>query len=103
MTSDAYQRIYETVRRIPHGKVATYGQVAYLAGLGRQPRMVGYALHAADEDLPWHRVINARGEISARSNPTGWAESRQYRLLVGEGVEFDERGRVPLARFQWDP
>ncbi|MDX1396235.1 MAG: MGMT family protein [Gemmatimonadota bacterium] len=100
MPSESYERIYEAVRLIPPGRVATYGQVAQVAGLGRHARMVGYALHACDEDVPWHRVINARGEISARSDP--FYEGLQRERLEEEGVAFDDRGRIPLARFRWE-
>ncbi|NNL87021.1 MAG: methyltransferase [Myxococcales bacterium] len=97
----AYERIYRTVRRIPAGRVATYGQVAELAGLPRQPRQVGYALAAlsGESNIPWHRVINAKGEISPRAE-TG-AEDLQRALLEAEGVEFDERARVSFSRFGW--
>lgn len=98
----AYGLIYRVVRRIPRGRVATYGQVAGLAGLPRQARLVGYALHALqDESVPWHRVLNARGAISGRSD-SAW-EQLQRALLAAEGVTFDASGRVPLARFQWRP
>lgn len=100
MGSEVHRRILDVVERIPEGRVATYGQVARLAGLGGQARLVGYALHASERSLPWHRVINARGEVSARSD--SFSETLQYRLLAAEGVVFDERGRIPLARFRWD-
>ena len=64
-----YDQIYAVVRQIPEGQVATYGQVAELAGLGGKARLVGYALYRVDmrsSDIPWHRVINAKGEISHR-------------------------------------
>ncbi len=95
--------IYRIVRRIPAGRVATYGQVAALAGLPRQPRLVGYALHALPEgsDVPWQRVLNARGEISPRGEPLAAAMQRQ--LLEAEGVGFDTRGRVDLDRYAWRP
>lgn len=99
MASDSYARIYEAVRRIPSGRVATYGQIAAEAGLGRHARLVGYALNACEDDLPWHRVINARGEISGRADP--FYEELQRERLEGEGVVFDHRGRVSLARFRW--
>jgi methylated-DNA-protein-cysteine methyltransferase-like protein len=91
------------VRRIPIGKVATYGQIAMLAGLPRQPRQVGYALHALPEgsDVPWQRVINAKGEVSPRSVPG--VEDLQRAVLESEGIVFDRRGRVDLARHQWSP
>jgi len=98
-----YERIYAVVRRVPRGRVVTYGQVAALAGLGRHARQVGYALHrlAEEQDVPWHRVINARGEVSPRSS-SGW-DGLQRTLLEGEGVIFDDAGRVDLERFRWEP
>ncbi len=99
-----WDRIYAVVARIPRGRVATYGQVAAVAGLPRQARLVGYAMYGlpAGSKLPWHRVINARGEVSARSDP-GPSEALQRHLLEREGVRFDQRGRVSLKRYRWDP
>ena len=99
--NDARQRIYTIVRSVPKGRVATYGQVAALAGLKGHARQVGYAMHAlpVGTSVPWQRVINARGEISRRSQ--FGAEIHQRLLLEAEGVEFDWRGRVRLSRFQW--
>jgi len=96
-----HRRIHDVVRRIPRGRIATYGQIARLAGIPGQPRLVGYALHAlpAHSAVPWQRVINAKGEISIRSGH----ESNQRRLLESEGVRFDSRGRTDLAKFQWRP
>jgi methylated-DNA-protein-cysteine methyltransferase related protein len=97
------KRIYEVVRQIPRGRVATYGQVARLAGFERHARQVGYALNRLpdDSDVPWHRVVNARGEISLRAVPD---EGKLQRiLLTKEGVRFDSSGRLPLARFGWNP
>lgn len=101
--SSRWRLFYEVVERIPAGRVATYGQVAALAGFSRHARQVGYALHALEEgsEVPWHRVVNASGGVSPRATP-GW-EGRQYELLEREGVELDERGRVDLSRFRWDP
>lgn len=101
--SPSYGRIYEVVRRIPPGRVATYGQVAELAGLPRRARQVGYALHAWNGEgrLPWQRVLNARGEVSARAEPG--SDRLQRVLLEHEGVEFDASGRVDLERFRWRP
>ncbi len=96
-----YQRIYAVVRRIPEGRVATYGQVAAEAGLPGHARQVGYALHALDDEtVPWHRVINAQGRVSLRAEP-GW-EGYQRHLLEEEGVEFNDRDAVDLKRFRWD-
>ena len=98
-----YQRIYAVVRRIPKGRVATYGQVAALAGIAGHARQVGYALHALPEGttVPWHRVVNAIGGISTRSMPG--AELIQQQLLAREGVRLDARGRVVLSRTPWVP
>lgn len=100
--ANSYARIYAVVRRIPAGRVATYGQVAALAGLAGRARQVGYALHALPEGspVPWHRVINARGEVSPRAEP-GW-EGFQRFLLEEEGVAFDLGGAVDLERFLWE-
>jgi len=97
-----WEVIYAAVRRIPRGRVATYGDVATLAGLDGHARQVGYALHALPErsDVPWHRVINARGEISPRS--AGDSHELQRMLLEAEGVTFDGRGRVELRKFRID-
>jgi len=98
--TDAYARIYAVVRRIPRGRVATYGQVAEAAGLPGRARQVGYALHAlaAGTAVPWHRVVNAAGRVSARAMPGD--ELRQQQLLEREGVGF-EGGRISLPRFGW--
>jgi methylated-DNA-protein-cysteine methyltransferase related protein len=98
-----YARIYAVVRRIPYGKVATYGQVAELAGLPGHARQVGYALHAlsASTALPWHRVINVAGAVSRRAVPG--SELTQRQLLEEEGVGFDLRGRVRLSAVRWRP
>jgi methylated-DNA-protein-cysteine methyltransferase-like protein len=98
MMDPVYQKIYSVVRRIPKGKVATYGQVARLAGIPNQPRRVGYALGICDGDLPWQRVVNAKGEVSPRWDPD--APDRQKSLLLDEGVQF-EKGRIVLERYQW--
>ena len=98
----SYERIYAVVRRIPRGHVATYGQIARLAGLEGQARLVGYAMHAlpTGSAVPWHRVINARGMISLRR--TGDSLSQRM-LLEREGIRFDAAGRTSLARFAWKP
>lgn len=96
-----YQAIYATVRRIPKGRVASYGQVATMAGLTNAARQVGYALHAlpTGSTVPWHRVVNALGAISLRDHHA----LTQRLLLAQEGVRFDARGRADLARFGWVP
>ena len=101
-------RVYEWIRRIPRGKVATYGQIAMLAGYPRQARRVGQALgrEYAPSDLPWQRVINSQGRVSARAprpdRAIGAREAEQERLLKLEGVKF-VRGKTDLERFQWQP
>jgi methylated-DNA-protein-cysteine methyltransferase-like protein len=96
--SDRYARIWQAVRQIPRGRVATYGQVAEAAGLPKQARQAGYALHALPKgsDVPWHRVINAQGKISFPPRTRHYKEQR--RRLEAEGVVFIG-GRVDLNRY----
>ncbi len=96
-----HARIFAVVRRIPSGRVATYGQIARLAGLGNHARLVGYALHAlpAGSRIPWHRVLNARGRISL----AGAAALEQLRLLRREGVRPAANKAIDLRRYQWRP
>jgi methylated-DNA-protein-cysteine methyltransferase related protein len=104
--SELYRRIWEVAARIPRGRVATYGQLAALSGRPGQPRLAGYALHRLPEGsrVPWHRVVNARGEISLRSGIfPGAEESLQAVLLRKEGIRFDANGKLELARYQWRP
>lgn len=98
----SYQRYYDVVRRVPRGRVTTYGTVAREAGLPGRARQVGYAMAALGDghDVPWHRVINAKGEISPRAGGSPFA-SIQRSLLEAEGVAFDARGRIDLERFGW--
>lgn len=95
-----YHRIYRAVREIPPGHVATYGGIARHVGAST-PRQVGYAMAAlaAGSDVPWHRVINSRGEVSTRKS--GYGASEQRELLEEEGVYFGANGRVDLDRFGW--
>lgn len=99
-----YARIYAAVRRIPRGRVATYGQIAMVAGLPRQARLVGYALSAVplESGIPWHRVINAAGRISLRRTDSGGGVTQRL-LLEREGVRFDGGGQTDLERFGWRP
>jgi len=103
-TSDTYLAIYAVVGRIPEGSVATYGQVASLAGLPGRARLVGYALSAlaGRSTIPWHRVVNAKGRISPRSCGND-ADMEQRLRLEDEGVRFDSNGRIPLKPFLWRP
>ena len=101
--SERYQQIYTVVSCIPMGKVATYGQIATLAGYPGQARQVGYALNSLPDDLdiPWQRVINAKGQISPRANPV--FEEIQQQILESEGIFFGHQDRVDLNKFQWKP
>lgn len=101
MEKSTFELIYDVVKQIPKGCVATYGQVASLAGSGRWSRVVGYALHANPdpEHIPCHRVVNRLGEVSKAFAFGG--ENRQVQLLEAEGVEFVD-GKVDLKRFQWN-
>ncbi len=101
--SSHYARIREIVSRIPRGKVATYGQIAVLAGMPGHARQVGYALHGLPDGsaVPWQRVINRNGRISLRAYPS--AEYLQRALLEEEGVLFDDAGKVDLAKYRWQP
>lgn len=96
-------RIYSMVALIPEGRVTTYGQVAALAGLPGHARQVGYALAALpqEHDVPWHRVINAKGEISERARSDG--VGRQRALLESEGIQFSSDNCISLSRFGWEP
>jgi methylated-DNA-protein-cysteine methyltransferase-like protein len=99
-----YQAICNVVRLIPAGAVATYGQVARLAGMPGRARQVGYALSAlpGGSVIPWHRVVNARGRISPRSDGCPADEIQRLRLEA-EGVHFDGSDRIPLGQYQWPP
>ena len=92
--------VYALVRRIPPGQVATYGQVAALVGRARSARAVGGAMRRCPDDVPWHRVVNAQGGISRRRRESGMLTQRIR--LEQEGVRL-RRGRVPLARYRWEP
>ena len=97
----SYQRIYSIVRKIPRGRVASYGQVARIAGLPGHARQVGYAMSALPygSSVPWHRVINAQGRVSRRRVPG--PELTQRMLLEQEGVRFGASGRIDLYLYGW--
>lgn len=95
-------RVYDVVRTVPFGRVTTYGDVASVLGSPRVARQVGYALAAIgpdDDDVPWHRVINAQGRISARGDVRRVDEQRDR--LIAEGIAFDVNDRVDLAAVRW--
>ncbi len=98
---NTFEKIYRVVKQIPYGRVATYGQVAALAGNKRWSRVVGYALHSNPdpETIPCYRVVNRFGEVAEAFAFGG--RNQQMDLLKAEGVEF-ENGRVKLAKYQWE-
>lgn len=97
--SDLYQRIYEVVRQVPEGSVASYGQIAKL--VDTSARQVGYAMAALPDgsDVPWQRIVNSKGEISLRSSNDG--HNYQRILLEEEGIEFDLKGKIDLGKYAW--
>ncbi len=105
MTPKGWERYYAVVRRVPKGRVTTYGAVARLAGLPRSARQVGWAMAALHgtraRGIPWQRVLGSRGRGHAGISLPGESGARQRRLLEREGVRFDERGRVSLAKYGW--
>lgn len=99
---NAYQLIYAAVLQIPAGKVATYGDIAAMAGLPNHARMAGYALHnlVPDSPVPWHRVVNAQGICSVDKAKPGRGYT-QRELLEAEGVEFKASGRIDLNVYRY--
>jgi methylated-DNA-protein-cysteine methyltransferase-like protein len=96
------ERVYKIVRRIPRGRVMTYGQIAYMLGEGYTPRTVGFVMHGADEkETPWHRVINSQGKCS--TGRIVLPPDKQQRMLEREGIKFDAAGRCDLEEFLWKP
>lgn len=102
MLTDFTQRTLTIIRQIPPGKVLTYGRAAAMAGSPGRARQVAWLLHSMSRkyDLPWHRVINAKGEISL---PRGRGYHRQKSLLESEGIEFSRKDRIDLDRYLWQP
>ena len=95
------ERVYALVRRIPAGRVMTYGQIAELLGEGYTPRTVGFVMHGSPDGTPWHRVLNAQGKCS--TGRVVLPHDKQQRLLEHEGVEFDKSARCDLQRFLYIP
>ena len=101
MKDSIFQTVYELVKQIPPGKVSTYGQIAFLMGNPRLSRVVGYALHGnRDPEVPCHRVVNRKGELSRTFLVDGVQEQRL--LLEMEGVRFTEEGTVAISRCLWE-
>ena len=95
------QNVFDLVKRIPRGKVMTYGQIAEILGGGYTARTIGYAMHSADEQVPWQRVINAQGKCS--TGRMTMPLDLQQSMLEQEGVEFSEKGKCDLSTYQWFP
>lgn len=101
MSTELYSQILEVIALVPFGKVATYGQIARLAGLPKHARLVGYALKNIDQasDIPWHRIINAQGKVSTHHlNQIG--ENIQLNKLRDEGIVV-LNGKINLKKYQW--
>ena len=94
-----YQDIYDIVKRIPEGKVTSYGRIAKMVNCGA--RQVGYAMAATPNghNIPWHRVINSKGEVSARKE--GDSDHYQRNLLIGEGIVFNKHSRIDFDKYGW--
>ena len=95
------ERVFEIVRQIPVGQVMTYGQIAEILGENYTPRTVGFVMHAATEDVPWQRVINAQGACS--TGHVVLPVNLQQQMLESEGVVFNEKGRCDLKKYRWQP
>jgi methylated-DNA-protein-cysteine methyltransferase related protein len=95
------ERVYALVRRIPPGRVMTYGQIAELLGEGYTPRTVGFVMHGSPDGTPWHRVLNAQGACS--TGRVVLPQDKQQRLLEQEGVVFDKNARCDLQQFLYIP
>jgi len=96
------QSVIDTIKCIPEGKVASYGQVAAIAGFPGSARQVVWVLHTSSEkeSLPWHRVINAQGKILLKH---GDGYEQQKSLLLQEGIQFDDDDAIDLDKYLWSP
>lgn len=96
------QKVKDTIKKIPRGKVATYGQIAAIAGNPRAARLVIWVLNSSSqrEKLPWHRVINSKGKISLKP---GQGYEIQRGMLLKEGIKFDEKDTIDFDRYLWTP
>jgi methylated-DNA-protein-cysteine methyltransferase-like protein len=98
LANNLFQRVYKIVRKIPRGRVATYGQIARMMGMPHGARTVGWAMRACPNLVPWHRVVNAQGKISVRDTE-GFPLQRA--LLQAEGVRFGKTGNIDLKKYGW--
>jgi methylated-DNA-protein-cysteine methyltransferase-like protein len=96
-----YEAVYRVVILIPRGRVMTYGQIATILGAPRASRAVGYAMRACPDGIPWQRVINGKGQISARTEVE--RPILQQMMLQREGIRFDKTGTCDLDRLRWEP
>ncbi|MFP6597332.1 MAG: MGMT family protein [Candidatus Hydrogenedentota bacterium] len=96
-----YEAVYRVVCRIPRGRLMSYGQIATILGTPRASRAVGYAMRACSDDLPWQRVINVKGQISARDDVE--RPMLQQMLLNDEGIDFDDDETCDLEGLRWEP
>jgi len=94
-------RVYRLVRKIPRGRVMTYGQLAEILGDGYTPRTVGFVMHGSNDKTPWHRVVNAQGGCSTGRIVIPY--DKQQRMLEHEGVRFNKQGRCELKDYLWIP
>jgi methylated-DNA-protein-cysteine methyltransferase-like protein len=97
------EAVLATVAQVPRGAVASYGQIAWMVGYPRRPRQVGMVLSSLPEgtDLPWHRIVNARGYVPSKGR--WWGAMLQIERLRAEGVEVDDLGNLDLNRYLWRP
>jgi len=102
MNTSFYQRVKDIVKKIPQGKVATYGQIAAFAGNHRAAHQVAWVLHSSSrkDKLPWHRIVNSKGGISLKRN---YGYEIQKELLKKEGVKFDQNDRIDFKNYLWNP
>ena len=97
-----FSRVYALCRRIPSGRVMTYGQISFVVASRLSPRAVGWAMHGCPSNVPWHRVVNASGGLSTERMPDIPA-GLQRALLEAEGVRFRRNGTLDLERYRWSP
>jgi len=100
--ASAWAAVYRLVRRIPRGRVMTYGQIATLVENRLSPRAVGWAMHGCPEGVPWQRVVNASGACSTERLP-GFPRGLQRAMLEAEGVRFRRNGTIDLTSYRWHP
>jgi methylated-DNA-protein-cysteine methyltransferase-like protein len=102
MNTAFYQRVKDMIKKVPKGKVATYGQIATFAGNHRAARQVAWVLHSSSRkyELPWHRIVNSKGRISLKPNH---GYEIQKESLKKEGIKFDENDRIDFENYLWNP